>query len=291
MKEITEVKSNLRWPGGKSRMMKILDAFLPPDITKYLETFTGGGSVLLYILQKYHPEIAYANDIDSCLVNFYQTMKDNPEQLIDECLYYKDNYDEESFREVFKTLDKHQASGFFTANKCSFSGMNSNYSIQAYNHNFSVSSIKKIRKISSVIQNTNFLNTDFIKLDEVVPEKIEDFFIYLDPPYYGNRSKGLYGSKGKLHKDFDHEAMFEWVEAHKDTNKIMISYDDDPYIREIYQDWYQYGFDFIYTMTNTGGNGCKDGKELVICNYEVVNTPIFEKKEKYDCEKMEMSLW
>lgn len=44
------VKSNLRWPGGKSKMTKILDKFFPKEVNKYLETFTGGGSVLLHIM-------------------------------------------------------------------------------------------------------------------------------------------------------------------------------------------------------------------------------------------------
>ena len=30
-----------------------------------------------------------------------------------------------------------------------------------------------------------------------------------------------------------------------------------------------YGFDFVYSMTNTGGNLCTKGKEIVITNYEI----------------------
>jgi DNA adenine methylase len=49
----------------------------------------------------------------------------------------------------------------------------------------------------------------------------------------------------------------------------MISYDDDPYIRELYKDYNIYNFDFVYSMTNVGGNQCKVGKEIVITNYKV----------------------
>ena len=31
-----EIKTNLRWPGGKSKMTKILDNFLPKKVNKYL---------------------------------------------------------------------------------------------------------------------------------------------------------------------------------------------------------------------------------------------------------------
>ena len=49
----------------------------------------------------------------------------------------------------------------------------------------------------------------------------------------------------------------------------MISYDDSPYIRELYKDYYIYNFDFVYSMTNTGGNNCKIGKEIIITNYKI----------------------
>ena len=79
----------------------------------------------------------------------------------------------------------------------------------------------------------------------------------------------VYMVKGKLHKEFDHIKLFEWVKKHSSSNKIMISYDDSPYIRELYKDYNIYSFDFVYSMTNTGGHLCKSGQEIVITNYKV----------------------
>ena len=87
-----EVKSNLRWPGGKSKMMKILDNFLPDKIDKYLETFTGGGSVLLHVIQNYRPQVVYANDIDQKLINYYMSVQNDPKTVIKECLDIKNNF-------------------------------------------------------------------------------------------------------------------------------------------------------------------------------------------------------
>ena len=36
-------------------MIKILDKYFPQEVNKYLEVFTGGGSVLFHIIQKYKP--------------------------------------------------------------------------------------------------------------------------------------------------------------------------------------------------------------------------------------------
>lgn len=265
---MSEIKSNLRWPGGKSKMTKILDKFLPKEVDKYLETFVGGGSVLLYIIQKYNPQVIYANDIDENLINYYNNVKNNPQSVIDECLEIKNKYNKDSFTDEFYKLNREKASHFFISNKTSFSGLNKNYSSQAYDRNFSIRCINKIKDISTILKTTNFLNTDFINLNNFI-EDISGYFIYLDPPYFGNKDKGLYGKDGKLHKNFNHLDLFEWVKKYSLNNKIMISYDDSPYIRELYKDFNIYSFDFVYSMTNTGGNLCKEGKEIVITNYKI----------------------
>lgn len=263
-----EIKTNLRWPGGKSKMIKILNEFFPKDIEKYLEVFTGGGSVLLYIIQKYHPQLVFANDIDGKLINYYEAVKTEPQIVVEECLEVKNKFNHETFAEEFYNLNRNLASHFFISNKTSFSGLNKNYSSQAYDRNFSIKCINKINDVSNVIQNVNFINNDFIDLDKTI-ENIDGYFIYLDPPYFGNKDKGLYGDNGKLHKEFNHMELFEWVQKHSINNKIMLSYDDSPYIRELYKDYNIYSFDFVYSMTNTGGNLCKNGKEIVITNYEI----------------------
>lgn len=262
------VKSNLRWPGGKSKMTKILDTFFPKKVDKYLETFTGGGSVLLHIVQKFSPHTVYANDIDSNLINYYNNIKNNPQAIIDECLEVKNNNTKETFAEEFSKLDREKASHFFISNKTSFSGLNKNYAPLAYDRNFTIRCINKINDISNVLQKVNFVNSDFAKLDEVIDD-INGYFIYLDPPYCDNKDKGLYGKKGELHKYFNHDDLFKWVDKHAKNNKIMLSYDDSPYIRELYKDYNIYSFDFVYSMTNTGGNLCKLGKEIVITNYKI----------------------
>ena len=265
-----KVKStSLRWPGGKTRMIKILDEFMPEQVNKYLEVFTGGGSVLLHVIQKYNPEIVYANDIDNKLINFYETVKNNPHEIIDKCLEIKENYDKESFRTLFKTLDNEDATQFFIRNKTAYSGLyRGTYSNSTFDGCFTINSIKNLEGVSEVIKDVNFINSDFTKLDEKLPE-LKDFFIYLDPPYYGNKKVGLYGEDGKLHSGFDHEKLFEWIEKHSSNNKIMISYDDSPYIRELYKDYYIYNFDFVYAMTNVNGKPCTIGKEIVITNYKI----------------------
>lgn len=261
------IKSNLRWPGGKSRIMPVLEPFIPGRITKYLEVFTGGGSALLYMIQTRKIKNVYANDIDTNLINYYNAVQKDPIGLISEILTIKKNYTAETFSTVYMNLDVSTPSDFFVSNKTSFSGLGNSYSTSTFDYNFTFNSIKNIYPISKVIKNVRFLNLDFVDLDSEIDD-FKDFFVYLDPPYYYNMDVGLYGEGGILHKRFNHEVLCSWVKAHAKKNKIMISYDDSDYIRDLYKDYYIYSFDFAYTMTNVSRGKCKIGKELIITNYE-----------------------
>ncbi len=257
--------TNLRWPGGKSKMTRILQAFMPSAIDNYFEVFTGGASVLLFVMQKYKPKTILANDIDQNLVRYYKYLQSQPEELVAQLLNIKNSFDSEQFRSEFKKLDTTDPVQFFVANKTSFSGLNYNYSKLAYEKNFTHRSIEKIIRLSAILSPADFINVDFISFDQ----PLKDYFIYLDPPYFSNAQKGLYGKKGTLHKSFDHEALKLFVDRYAADNKIMISYDDCTDIRQIYSSYHHYKFDFVYSMTNTGGNNCKTGKEIVITNYKV----------------------
>ena len=63
-------KPFVKWVGGKSQLIKQLDAQLPADFgnwenVTYIEPFVGGGAMLFYMLQRY-PNIEHAviNDIN-----------------------------------------------------------------------------------------------------------------------------------------------------------------------------------------------------------------------------------
>lgn len=261
------IKSNLRWPGGKSRMMHFLEPFIPGRIDRYLEVFTGGGSVLLYMAQTRNIKTIYANDIDANLINYYNAVKHDPCGLISEIMTIKKTYTAETFIDVYKTIDVTTPCGFFVSNKTSFSGIGNSYSSNTYDANFSINAIKNIYLISRAIRHVRFLNMNFVDIDSELQD-FTDYFIYLDPPYFNNRDVGLYGEHGILHKGFDHYALCEWVKAHAEHNKIMISYDNSEYIRNLYKDFNIYSFDFTYTMTNVGNKKCKIGKEIIITNYD-----------------------
>ena len=91
---MTSLKTPLRYPGGKSRAMKKMAQFLP-DMSKYKEyrePFLGGGSVALYMTQTYpHLEI-WVNDLYEPLVNFWQQLQDESNEITTRLRTFKAAY-------------------------------------------------------------------------------------------------------------------------------------------------------------------------------------------------------
>ena len=82
-----KIRPFVKWAGGKGSLIPQLNNFYPYElkngiIERYIEPFVGGGAVLIDILQKYDVQEAYAFDINIDLINSYNVIKNNVEDLI-----------------------------------------------------------------------------------------------------------------------------------------------------------------------------------------------------------------
>jgi DNA adenine methylase len=109
----------------------------------------------------------------------------------------------------------------------------------------------------------------------VVRQEGENVFIYLDPPYYSVAESRLYGRRGELHLNFDHERLRGVLG--QTSHKWLLTYDDCDYIRERYADYTQLRWTLQYGMNNYKQGKAEKGKELFISNYEL---SIVQKTEK-----------
>ena len=188
---------------------------------------------------------------------------------------------------------------YFVINRCSFSGatLSGGFSEEASKKRFTESSIKRISELD--MTNITIKNQDFAEFLDNIPENqhyppgtrenynsvssrnlimkngkelefpegrgggkgepvvppTETAFIFLDPPYYLETSK-LYGNNGDMHESFDHQALFNAI-----TKKSgwMMTYNNCPYIRELYKD-----YTIIETSWSYGMNASKESSEIVI---------------------------
>src|SRR5690606_8974870 len=70
----------LKWVGGKRQLMPSIVEHLPQNIRelRYFEPFIGGGAVLFHL----QPENAVINDFNDELINVYNVIKNNLNELI-----------------------------------------------------------------------------------------------------------------------------------------------------------------------------------------------------------------
>ena len=269
-----DLKTPLRYPGGKSRAVPKLCQWLPENITEYREPFLGGGSMAIEMTKRYPDLPIWVNDLYKPLYNFWLVLRDDGDYLYDQLIQLKQRHpDQGSARQLFldakekvNELDigyKDKAVAFYIINKCSFSGLteSSSFSPQASDSNFSIRGINNLKYYSQLIKNWKITSLDYSELQS----DDSDVFIYADPPY--NVKDNLYGYKGQMHKGFDHGLFADIMDAH--LCNVMISYNNHPDIIHRFEEWYQYDFAHTYTMRSTGTYMIDQTKrrELICLNY------------------------
>ena len=78
---MAEIKSPLRYPGGKSRAIHRIEALLLNDLEEYREPFVGGGSLFIHLKQKQPHLKVWINDLNPELYYFWKYAQIDSEEL------------------------------------------------------------------------------------------------------------------------------------------------------------------------------------------------------------------
>jgi len=263
------IKSPLRYPGGKSRAIKIIDPLIP-DFQEFREPFLGGGSVFFHTKQKFPGRKYWVNDLYLELFRFWSESQTNLDKVVDQVEKWKAEFLDGRQLHRFlvdniKTLSPTETgAAFFVLNRVTFSGTSESggFSNQAFLKRFTPSSIDRLKKIDVVLKDSKITNLDF---QEVVDAAGKDVFIFLDPPYYSASKSALYGKNGNMHKGFDHERLAEVMK--KTNHKWLITYDNSDYIRELFSFANIFTWELTYGMRNVNKDSEQKEKEIFISNY------------------------
>jgi len=265
------MKSPLRYPGGKSRAVKTI-AKLIPDFEEFREPFLGGGSVFVYVKQRYPNKNYWINDLYFELYKFWEMMQKDVDALVKKVFEWKGQFTigKDLYRflnenmEQFNSLE--QAAAFFVYNRITFSGttLSGGYSEGAFTGRFTESSIQRINILREIINDSLITNYDY---EQLLKKDGDNVFIFLDPPYYSATKSALYGKKGHLHKTFDHKRFAENMRHCK--HKWLITYDDSDYIRNLFSFAYILPWSLTYGMRNVSQKSNQTGKEIFISNYTI----------------------
>ena len=256
-------KSPLRYPGGKTRACKKLDTIIKEhfDISNFnnlVSPFFGGGSFEFHIQNNFKINII-ANDKFTPLYNFWVICKNNKENLCDELIKKIDLIDKEEFtclrNKIMEENNKlNQGVMYFIINRCSFSGatLSGGFSLEASKKRFTKSSIERIKNLD--LTKFNIYNLDFE--DFINNNEDKKNLIFLDPPYYLEKSSTLYGNNGDMHDTFDHYKLYECLSKKK--NWVM-TYNNCEYIINLYKK-----YKIVETSWTYGMNKSKESSEIVI---------------------------
>jgi DNA adenine methylase Dam len=278
MVSLKQLKTPVRYPGGKSRAVTKMDPYFPDlrNYDEFREPFLGGGSVAIHITKKYPSLDIWVNDLYEPLVNFWQQLQIFGIDLKDKLVDLKSTHNNPaSAKELFlaskeKINDQSlpsidRAVAFYVVNKCSFSGLteSSSFSEQASNANFSMRGIEKLPEYSKLIEHWRITNYSY----DYLMDANKGAFMYLDPPY--DIKDNLYGRKGAMHKGFDHDKFA----ADCDSNDMdqLVSYNSDQLVKDRFKNWNAAEFDLTYTMRSVGEymREQKQRKELLLFNYGI----------------------
>jgi DNA adenine methylase len=253
------MKSPVRYPGGKTRAVKMILPHLPQGEQQLCSPFFGGGSIeIAYAQQNKNTEV-YGYDLFEPIAFFWEQIIQDPEALANEIEKVKATFNKEQFLKFREELTAccentiEDAAKVFAINRSSFSGatFSGGFSKQAEQKRFNKSSIERVRNFK--VPNLKVKQGDF---KDTIP-KHENAFLYLDPPYFLKKgSNNLYGANGSTHKGFDHQGLFNLL---KERENWVLSYNDCEWVRETYKN-----FEIIDLSWSYGMNKGKNSSELLI---------------------------
>lgn len=277
------LNSPFRYPGGKFYARKLILQHIPPH-NQYIEPFAGGASIFF---AKEKALKNWLNDADEELINTFLHIRDHPKALISFLdglpaskelhHYYKNDFQPNNLLE--------RAGRWYYLNRTSYSGiMNMQNCYWGYGDKYSMRPEnwpRNILRTSEKLQDVTISCKDF---EAVITDTPDGAFLFVDPPYF-NADQDKFYTCGFLPDD--HIRLMEILRAHRDRIKFLITYDNSPEIRDLYNWTYaMYDREWNYTISRTddqrkdGDKGSKGarykGKEVFIVNYkfDVVEQPL-----------------
>lgn len=294
------VKPFVKWAGGKNSLIPQITKYYPFElkngfIERYIEPFVGGGAVLIDILQKYEIKEAYAFDINIDLINCYNVIKNNVEELINELDKKEKNFialnDEErqnyfyDIRAEYNSyklndkLDAKRASEFIFLNRTCFNGLyrvnkDGKFNVPCGKYkNPTICDSNNLRNLSELIKNVIFEYGDYRKSEKYVNNNT---FVYFDPPYRPLSATSGFTSYTK--EDFNDDNQKELAQYYNKLSlknaKLMLSNsnpknvnENDNFFEDIYKGFYINEVS-AKRMINSNAKGRGEISELLITNYE-----------------------
>jgi len=274
--KMKKIPTFVKWAGGKKQLLEQFETLFPKKIKRYLEPFVGGGAVLFYILKNYKPQEIFIFDINEELMNTYEVIRDDVENLILELKKLKDKHNKETFYKIReedpKLISKlSAASRFIYLNKTCFNGLYRVNSKGGFNvplgkyKNPLICPEKDLKEISQLLKNVKIIKGDF---EECLKYAKKNDFIYFDPPYYPLKKSSFTTYTKEKFLDEEQEKLKKVFEKlDKRGCNVMLSNSDTEFIKRLYK---KFKISVVKATRMINCDGANRGKinEVVVTNYD-----------------------
>lgn len=291
------IKPVLKWVGGKTQILSNISSNLPTNnIEYYHEPFVGGGSMLLMMLSLYpslrEPNKTFAYDMNKYLINFYNQLSKQPNELIKELDILINTYNNKNnikndinskekyyyeLRTLYNTINFDNnlilmAAMFLFLNKTCFRGLYrtgpKGFNVPFGNYkNVSVYNKEHILTVSNIIKNVTFEVCDFKNtIRNILDDNNNNIFVYLDPPYVQETNSSFVSYNKDGFSDKNHKKLFEF--CHKLNEKkilFMISNSNTTKVRDSLKN-FKISIIECRRAINSKDPSSKT-TELLVCNY------------------------
>lgn len=239
----------LKWVGGKRQLMPLIVEHLPENIRdyKYIEPFIGGGAVLFNL----QPKNATINDFNEELINVYQVIKNNLDELIVDLKKHKN---EAEYFYSIRSLDRNgefkkltavqRASRVIFLNKTCFNGLYRVNNAGEFNSPFGRYKNPNIVNEPTLKAVNKFLNCNNIDIksgdySEILKQADKKCFVYLDPPYHpiseSSNFTGYVQGGWNMYDQVDLKTACD--ELDKKGVKFLLSNSSAEFIKDLYKDY------------------------------------------------------
>jgi DNA adenine methylase len=276
--------SPLRYPGGKYKLAAFIAKICVDNKIDghYVEPYSGGASVALYLLMEGFVKKITINDKDRSIYAFWHSVLYNTDQLCErikntelnvtewkkqrEIQAVKDNADLLDLGFSTFYLNRTNRSGIINGGAIGGINQTGNYLIDCRFNKIEL--IDRIRIIASRKKDIRLYQKDAVKLiDQIQLEsKNENVIFYFDPPYY-LKASSLYMNH---YKEKHHKEVSEKI---KGINNIrwIVSYDNVPEIKNLYCECQKKEFSFKHTAYSV-----RNGYEILFFSKSIKQPDIID---------------
>lgn len=265
--------SPLRYPGGKASIYDMTRDVIEShdmELCQYAEPYAGGCGLAFRLLTNGVVNELHLNDIDQSISSLWSCIVNQPEELSSLISLTKIDMDEwhrqkavqdikdtaDPLKLAFSTLflNRTNRSGIIKAGVIGGKKQDGAYRMDCRFNK--VALIKKVHQIAAISDKIHIYNMDAIKfIEKLEGLKLSKPLIMVDPPYY-NKGQSLYTN---FYNHEDHIAVSKKLAR---TNlPWLLTYDNTPEIRGLYQGFAQYQFDINYSAAKK-----RVGNELFIAS-------------------------